>query len=525
FVRNMEKSNLYLVLLIATVLGACILNSTLITPNEYALIKDKTFLDRKPQVNDLFILKDSSNLKPFFKIKKINLNGMHHVVYGKSNLDWGLYEHNISYLKQLIQEDQAFDLERIQNKTDAELITLFARGELEGDAVYKVDKLQMPIFLQILSSYFGYLFLVLVVFLLIWFSDVIGQFFQRISNLPKQSRFYFLAALGVYAYFRMFNNPIAFDHSGISWLFGVLGILPVVYAFKFVKKKVQNLPFSEKEARKFGTLLLVGIISFVLAFSVSAFILDKINEGPPNIMHQYIFSIPALLGQSFLLWTAMATGNFLNNFRKHFLTLRKQESKLKEAQKNELASQAELDALQARINPHFLYNSLNSIASLAQIDPPKTEAMAMALSKFYKYSTNRGEEHLSSIEEEIDILKTYLEIEEIRFGERLQFGIDHQKSDFKWRIPRFLLQPIVENAIKHGYNKKENSISIQIQVKEKEEEVSFEIFDNGQAFPENMNVGYGLRSVQKKLKLLFPDKHQFEFVNAPKKHVLIKINQ
>ena len=226
-----------------------------------------------------------------------------------------------------------------------------------------------------------------------------------------------------------------------------------------------------------------------------------------------------------LLWTAFATGNFLNNFRKHFLKLRKQGIKLKTAQKNELSSQAELDALQARINPHFLYNSLNSIASLAQIDPAKTEAMAMALSKFYKYSTNRQDEHLSSITEEMEMLKTYLKIEKIRFGERLDFEIDYEKSALAWRIPRFLIQPIVENAIKHGYDKMENSIKILIEVKEEADEISIAIFDNGKEFPEDMKVGYGLRSVQKKLKLLFPEKHELAFVNAPKKHVLIKIYQ
>lgn len=521
----MKRSNLYLAVLIIVVMGASILNSALTTVNEVALIKDQTFLDRKPEKNDLFILKDSTDLKTFFKIKKINLNGMHDIVYGKRKLEWEFYEHNIPFLKKLIQEDEEFDLEQVKNKTEAELKALVTRGQLENDAVYKVDTPELPIFMQVLSSYFGYLFLVLIVFLIVWLLDVSGQFIGRIIDLPKRSSLYFYSAVGVYAYFVMFNNPFVFDRVGVAFLFGLLGFVPVMLSFEYVKNSIQGLSFAEQEARKFAALLLVGIVAFVVAFSVCVFIINNMNNHPSSILNNHVFSYPFLIGQSFLLWAAIATGNFLNNFRQHFTSLRKQEAKLEEAKKNELASQAELDALQARINPHFLYNSLNSIASLAQIDPPKTEAMAMALSKFYKYSTNRKDAHLSTVEEEIEMLKTYLEIEEIRFGERLQFEIDYQKASFSWRIPRFLLQPIVENAIKHGYNKMDNNIKILIKVKEEPESISFEIYDNGKPFPESMNVGYGLRSVQKKLKLLFPEKHQLEFVNAPQKHVSIKIFQ
>ena len=528
----MKKSNLFLIIFIAIVAGASFLNSYLLNPSENSFIRDKTFLKRSPQPNDLFILRDSNELNTFFKIKEVKPEGQNQIVYGRYKMDFGNEKLNYTYLKQLVEKDYDFDLKYVEYKTDEELRALFTDGKLESDAVFKVEKVQTPGFIKFLTSYFGYLFLTLVVFLIIWLLDVIGQLIQRIPNLPKHSRLYFFSAIGIYVYslqikgmFLAFEilNSAAGNYVHISWIFGLLGILPVALAFKYVKNHSHNLPFAQAEAWKFITLLVVGIASFVLAFKLCSIILGLIINDPNVSLLS--FDVGSLAAQSYLMWAAIASGNFLNNFRKHFFKLRQQESKLKTAQKNELASQAELDALQARINPHFLYNSLNSIASLAQIDPPKTEAMAMTLSKFYKYSTNREEAHLSSIEEEIEMLETYLEIEKIRFGERLQFQIDYEKSDFDWQIPRFLLQPIVENAIKHGYDKSENNIKILIEVKEKPGDVSIAVFDNGMSFPENMNMGYGLRSVKKKLKLLFPEKHQLEFVNAPKKHVLIKINQ
>ncbi|MEM1122815.1 MAG: histidine kinase, partial [Bacteroidota bacterium] len=228
---------------------------------------------------------------------------------------------------------------------------------------------------------------------------------------------------------------------------------------------------------------------------------------------------------SVITWACIALGSTLNNLRQYLVNLQRKEKQLDFAKQKELQSQAELDALQARVNPHFLYNSLNSIAGLAQEDPEKTEEMAIALSHFFKYSTNRQAENWSTVEQEIEMLETYLAIEKIRFGKRLQFKIDCSEDLLTQKMPRFLLQPIVENAIKYGYRAQTNSIDIRIVIQKDNQHLICKIFDQGQPFSEQMGSGYGLQSVRKKLELLYPDQHELAFVNEPKKHVAITLDK
>jgi len=151
--------------------------------------------------------------------------------------------------------------------------------------------------------------------------------------------------------------------------------------------------------------------------------------------------------------------------------------------------------------------------------------MAIALSHFFKYSTNRQTENWSTIETEMEVLETYLDIEKIRFGERLQFKSSCLDELMEIKMPRFLLQPLVENAIKYGYDKATNNIAIELVIRQQNEQLQFQLFDGGTPFPDNMPSGYGLQSIRKKLALLYPEKHELAFINEPKKHVLITLIQ
>lgn len=189
-----------------------------------------------------------------------------------------------------------------------------------------------------------------------------------------------------------------------------------------------------------------------------------------------------------------------------------------------LKTRAELDALQAKINPHFLYNSLNSIASLVHDDPDKAEEMTLLLSKLFRQSTGRDGELFATLADELEMVKTYLQIEQVRFGNRLNFSLDVSDPALaELKLPQFLLQPIVENAIKHGIAKRADSGRIDIRIYEKNGELNLCVHDNGPGFPEDMGGGYGLRSIQDKLKLLYGDGARVELQNWPLKQVLLSI--
>jgi len=126
------------------------------------------------------------------------------------------------------------------------------------------------------------------------------------------------------------------------------------------------------------------------------------------------------------------------------------ESETTEQNLRVLAREAELKALRAQLNPHFLFNSLNSISALTTIDPKRAREMCVLLSDFLRKSLKLGERSMVALSEELDLLRAYLSIEQIRFGSRLvvEWSIAPEAQEIQ--IPTLLLQPLVENAIKHG---------------------------------------------------------------------------
>lgn len=229
----------------------------------------------------------------------------------------------------------------------------------------------------------------------------------------------------------------------------------------------------------------------------------------------YIYVMGDLLIANFFLYV-------LQQGRQLTRKLSEQEFQLLNLEK--LKTRAELDALQAKINPHFLYNSLNSIASLVHEDPDKAEEMTLLLSKLFRYSTGRTGELFATLADELEMVKTYLQVEQVRFGNRLTFSVevsDPALSELK--LPQFLLQPIVENAIKHGIAKRADMGRIDVRIYEKAGELHLCVHDNGPAFPDDMDGGYGLRSIQDKLKLLYGDAARVELQNWPLKQVLLSI--
>lgn len=193
------------------------------------------------------------------------------------------------------------------------------------------------------------------------------------------------------------------------------------------------------------------------------------------------------------------------------------------AKMSELHKQAELQSLRAKINPHFLYNALNSIASLAVTDARKTEQMALALSDFFKYAINREQKQLNTLSEELNATRTYLEIEKVRFGDRLSFEIDCPEELLEIQIPQLLIQPLVENAIKHGLSQITENGLIQIIVRKEENQLKIQVSDNGPAFPEGPLSGFGIQNTVERITLLYGTKAKINWQNGEDKHVELSL--
>lgn len=186
-----------------------------------------------------------------------------------------------------------------------------------------------------------------------------------------------------------------------------------------------------------------------------------------------------------------------------------------------LKTQYEL--LHAKVNPHFLYNSLNSIAGLALYDGNKTKNMALSLSRFFKYSINRESKNIIAINEEIEMVNTYLEIEKIRFEDRLNYSISVAPGTENIEIPKFLIQPLVENSVKHGQNLNDFTINITIEIRQLNNKLLISIKDKGKPYDNEMEPGYGIKSVHDKLDLFCRGRYEIAFVNSPEKSIDIII--
>ncbi|MDQ3291288.1 MAG: histidine kinase [Bacteroidota bacterium] len=177
----------------------------------------------------------------------------------------------------------------------------------------------------------------------------------------------------------------------------------------------------------------------------------------------------------------------------------------RQAQAEKLAREAELLSLREQLNPHFLFNSLNSISALVGSRPTEARHMIHQLSDFLRGTLKKDEDQWVSLTEELKHLQLYLDIEKVRFGHRLQTEITAEPGCAEMRLPPMLLQPIVENAIKFGLYDTIDGVVIRIQAQCHENHLRLIVqnpFDPQTARP-RQGTGFGLSSVQRRLYLLF----------------------
>ena len=181
----------------------------------------------------------------------------------------------------------------------------------------------------------------------------------------------------------------------------------------------------------------------------------------------------------------------------------KTEERKKDAEK--LAREAELFKLRQQLQPHFLFNSLNSINALIGIRPEEARKMVQQLSDFLRGTIKKEETQWVSLMEEMQYLQLYLDIEKVRFGNRLATVIEIEEETQQMKLPALLLQPVVENAIKFGLYDTTGETIIHLETRKQEGELIIKVsnpFDPETSSPKQ-GTGFGLKSVQRRLYLLF----------------------
>lgn len=184
-----------------------------------------------------------------------------------------------------------------------------------------------------------------------------------------------------------------------------------------------------------------------------------------------------------------------------------------------LAHQAQLELLRYQLNPHFLFNSLNSIRALIDEDPARARKMVTAFSEFLRYSLLNANASKALLRDEIEAIRNYLEIEKIRFEDRLEVSFDIAPQAENCHLPGFLIHPLVENAIKYGMQTSPAPLKIGLTARVNNGSLRIKVSNTGSWVAANKlassnGTGLGLENVRQRLEQIFPGRHRFSVAEA-----------
>jgi two-component system LytT family sensor kinase len=201
------------------------------------------------------------------------------------------------------------------------------------------------------------------------------------------------------------------------------------------------------------------------------------------------------------------------------------EAKLEEHQR--LLLQARLEALSSQINPHFLFNTLNSISTLIRTNPEQARTMLGRLSRILRRRL-RNQDHFSPLRDELEFIEDYLSIELVRFGDKLKVVKNIDPGVLDVLVPSMLLQPLVENSIRHGIGGKVEGGTVTLRARRQGDRLQIEVEDDGAGIPEAelsgiLNKGIGVSNVKERLKVLYNQDYRMLIDSHPGRGTRIEI--
>jgi sensor histidine kinase YesM len=316
---------------------------------------------------------------------------------------------------------------------------------------------------------------------------------------------------------RSFRGPVAF-------FLGSLAFSAVTYGlWRWVFPRLPARSFAGQVGMQIVVSLIVYGVLSTLVVSVGVYFLDLPHLfGTPTGSDNVITITPAIRQNGARVYALLPiVPTMLSTIICYHLVWRRMETLQTRARElGELAATAQLAALRAQINPHFLFNSLNSIAQLIHVDPAKAEACVERLAEIFRYLLNRAEQEFVPLSEELQMTNAYLEIERARFDERLRVETLVDPSALRQLIPNLVLQPLVENAVKHGLSRKVGPGTLRIAARLDDGLLTLVVGDDGLGMPSNVLAdvferGVGLRNLRARLERLYGPAHLPEITSTP----------
>lgn len=320
----------------------------------------------------------------------------------------------------------------------------------------------------------------------------------------------------------MIINPILYRHNIRYFLIAMFALANVHF---WGVTQILNLPVSPAMTETSITWLLVGVFVFIITNILSFFhpqngklILAIVG---PVLLSLIVYKINMELCAFFV--NDISYLKFLSDSSLYRITVlffifltttlismmwyqlgEYEDAKNRKSEMEKMAREAELFRLRQQLQPHFLFNSLNSINALIAKRPDEARAMLHQLSEFLRGTIRRDDDKLTPLQEEMELLRRYLDIEQVRFGHRLQVKFDCQPDALSWKVPPLILQPLLENAIKFGIYGTTGDIKISLDCHIAANYLTIRItnpFDSDMQSPSG--TGFGLKSVRRRLYLLY----------------------
>jgi two-component system, LytTR family, sensor kinase len=309
--------------------------------------------------------------------------------------------------------------------------------------------------------------------------------------------------------------------SYLLWAFLIPVIYPLILKYKIEEPNRLNNIFK---------IILIGIaaalIHRVLTTAIvqvlaGIFFNENIDLYTALITQKYF--VLALAFDSFIMFAIIAAVIYAVDYYRQ-----SNENRIKASRFQTELAKTELNSLKMQIHPHFLFNTLNSISVLIKKDPDAAEKMLVQLSGLLRSSLDNSGSQFVDFSVELNFLTKYLDIQKVRFKERLIFEKDISEEALSFKIPYLIIQPLIENSIKHVLEKQKEPCVIKLQAEVKNEKLEINISDNGRGIAseeEAFSSGFGLSSVKSRLDHFYGSDHTFKFFNKNGLNFLIILPQ
>jgi two-component system, LytTR family, sensor kinase len=297
----------------------------------------------------------------------------------------------------------------------------------------------------------------------------------------------------------------------VSFLTGI--VTSHLYRNFIIKFDWLRLGFLKLIPRFLAASLLLAVIYFTVFFLFSSILADRFLFPEISVLIGNLLNIALV----YFIWS-------LIYFLFHFIENYKQEE-IKNLRIEAERTEMELNRLKSQLNPHFMFNSMNSIRALIDENPAKAKNAVTQLSNILRNTLQMGKKKFISFEEELNLVKDYLDLEKTRYEERLHVNFEIDPASFSFQIPPLMLQTLVENAIKHGISKltEGGEVFIRSAVNEKNE-LHISIINSGVLTDNSHHSGgFGIANTKGRLSLLYGDKALFSIRNNDKNTVITEL--